>query len=59
MSTKTPETPLQLIAAMLDALDGLGNSGMARIDARAWHRHFKRRAKKVGWAPAPTKKGRR
>jgi hypothetical protein len=44
---KTPETPMQLINDLLDTLDDLGSSGMARIDARAWYRHFARRAKAV------------
>lgn len=38
----------KLILAMLQTLSDLGNSRMARIDARAWHKHYVRKARKAG-----------
>lgn len=32
---------------MLCVLDKLGDDPMARIDARVWHRHFKRKLDKL------------
>lgn len=36
---------VKLMAEMLDAFERLGNSPTARIDARAWAKHFKRSIK--------------
>lgn len=38
----------RLILKMLNAFEGLGNDGMARIDARVWHAYFRRRIKRLG-----------
>ena len=34
---------MSIYREMLEALALLGNSATARIDARVWHRHFKRK----------------
>jgi hypothetical protein len=45
----------QLISDMLDTLDDLGSAPIARIDARAWYRHYARRAKRLGFPPLAKK----
>jgi hypothetical protein len=38
----------KLILAMLKTFDDLGSDAMARIDARLWFKHYKRKVKKLG-----------
>jgi hypothetical protein len=44
--TMTPKD--KLILAMLKTFDDLGSDAMARIDARLWFKHYKRKVKKLG-----------
>ncbi len=45
----------KLILKMLQTFEDLGNDPMARIDARLWHKHYTKAARRAGVRPTKKK----